>query len=330
MNEKETVISTFSGPGGSSLGYKNAGYEVRAALDCAPNKFDNIIPEIYRRNHPDTNFLEQNARITTGDELLKAADLEKGELGVLDGSPPCSPFSSANAIISWGDHESGTLFDRYTYFVNELEPKAFVAENVSQLAQGKTKTYFKKLCRNLRNTGPGYNLKVQKIDAAYLGAPHHRRRLIFIGVRNDIGHPPKIQPTAKPVTVREAWKDLKLDKANVKEAKKKAQKSSRYKYIKELPADRKTSIDMIRDDGKITGFTQHRLSYRLPAPTFTSSRKDFIHPAEDRYLTVPEVQRLIGLPDSYKIPNWECAIRCLPPILVEIIGKKLKSVLDNY
>ena len=72
-----TVISTFSGPGGSSLGYERAGCDVRAALDCAPGKFSNHIPETYRRNHPDTTFVEQDARTTSAQELLDAAGLEK-------------------------------------------------------------------------------------------------------------------------------------------------------------------------------------------------------------------------------------------------------------
>jgi len=75
-----TVISTFSGPGGSSLGYERAGCDVRVALDCAPDKFSNAIPETYRRNHPETTFLEQDARETTAGELLNAAGLDKREL----------------------------------------------------------------------------------------------------------------------------------------------------------------------------------------------------------------------------------------------------------
>ena len=318
-----TVISTFSGPGGSSLGYERAGCDVRAALDCAPDKFSNAIPETYRRNHPDTTFVEQDARTTTADELLDAAGVERGELDIIDGSPPCSPFSGANAQKAWGDHESGTLFDRYTYFIEEIQPRAFVAENVPDLAQGRTKGYYKTLCSNLRDAG--YNLQVQNVDAAYLGAAHHRRRLMFIGVREDVGTPPTIEPTRRPTTVREAWDELEQDAVQVENAKKKAERSEAYEFLRQLPPDARTSTDEIRTDGKTSGFTQYRLSYRKPAPTMTHARKDFIHPSEDRYLTIPEAIRLTGLPDDYECPNWETVIRCLPPVLLKSIANELQD-----
>ena len=323
-----TVISTFSGPGGSSLGYERAGCDVRAALDCAPGKFSNYIPKTYRRNHPDTTFVEQDARETTADELLEAAGVERGELDIIDGSPPCSPFSGANTRKSWGDHESGTLFDRYTYFIEEIQPRTFVAENVPGLAQGNTKGYYKRLCQNLRNAG--YNLQVQNIDAAYLGAPQHRRRLMFIGVRDDIGQPPTIKPTKRPTTVREAWDGLKDDPDAVERAKKRAERQEVYQHIKKLPPDASTSVADVRDDGKEWGFGRMRLSLRKPAPTILTDIKESIHPTEDRYLTPREAARLVGLPDTYKLPNqyagaFECATRCLPPILLETIANELQN-----
>ena len=322
---RPTVISTFSGPGGSSLGYERAGCDVRAALDCAPGKFSNHIPETYRRNHPDTTFVEQDARKTTADELLEAAGVERGELDIIDGSPPCSPFSGSNSKVSWGDHESGTLFDRYTYFVEEIQPKVFIAENVPGLAEGKTKGYYKTLCENLREAG--YNLHVQNIDAAYLGAPQHRRRLMFIGVREDIGTPPTIKPTQKPTTVREAWEGLKLNPDCVERMKKKCERSDYYKYYKQLPPDARTSVEDIRTDGKVGGFTYYRLSYRKPSVTMTHARHSYVHPAEDRFITLREAKRLTGLPDDYECPNWETVIRCLPPILLETIANELQDTV---
>ena len=320
---RPTVISTFSGPGGSSLGYEDADCDVRVALDCAPGKFSNYIPETYRRNHPDTTFVEQDARTTSAQELLDAAGLEKGELDILDGSPPCSPFSGANTKKTWGDHESGTLFDRYTYFVEELQPRCFVAENVPDLAQGKTKGYYKTLCSNLRDAG--YNLTVQNIDAAYLGAAHHRRRLMFIGVREDIGQPPTIKPTRRPTTVKEAWGGLTNDETEKLKMKKRFENTEEYQFAKKLPADATTSVAEIRDDDKSWGFTTMRLAYRKPSPTLAARRNSYIHPSEDRYLTLAEGKRLTGLPDDYECPNWETVIRCLPPILLETIANELQD-----
>ncbi len=322
---KPTVISTFAGPGGSSIGYERAGFDVRAALDCAPGKFSNAIIPTYKKNHPDTVHVTQDARETSADELLDAAELERGEVDVIDGSPPCSPFSSSNTQTAWGNHESGTLFDRYTYFIKEIQPRIFVAENVPGLAEGKTKGYYKQLCQNLRDAG--YNLNVQRIDAAYLGAAHHRDRLIFIGIREDIGTPPTIRPDSRPTTVREAWDGLNRDDEAVQSAKKRCERSVNYKWFDKLPPDAKTSINEVRTDGETNGFSMYRLSYRKPSRTFTATRGELIHPKTTRYLTLNEAKRLTGLPDDYEVPNWECIARCLPPVLLETIGAKLRETV---
>ena len=321
-----TVISTFSGPGGSSLGYERAGCDVRAALDCAPDKFSNYIPETYRLNHPETAFVEQDARETTADELLEAAGVERGELDIIDGSPPCSPFSGANTQTSWGDHESGTLFDRYTYFIEEIQPRAFIAENVPDLAQGKTKGYYKRLCQNLR--GAGYNLQVQNIDAAYLGAAHHRRRLMFIGVREDIGTPPTIKPTKRPTTVREAWEGLKLNDSQVRRARSALENSELSEEYKSL------APGQVLSDAKGVdyGFTQYRWRMDRPAPTITANSSHHLHPQEDRLITIKELKRGIGIPDGYQVPGkrnpaWEICCRCLPPILLETIANELQDTV---
>jgi len=318
-----TVISTFSGPGGSSLGYENSGCDVRVALDCAPDGFSKHIPETYRRNHTDTEFLEKDARKTTADELLDTAEVESGELDILDGSPPCSPFSSANTKTAWGNHKSGTLFDRYTYFVEEIQPRTFVAENVPDLAQGKTKGYYKLLCRNLRDAG--YNLNIQKIDAAYLGAAHHRRRLMFIGVREDIGQPPKIEPTQSPTTVSEAWDGLNQNTDKIQREKKRMERSVKYdEFCKISPGKSINAVsnrDRFNDD--------YRLSFHECSPTPTA-QANFAHPSEDRFITISELSRLMGIGEDYKLSDtytaaWECCIRCLPPILLETIANKLQE-----
>ena len=326
---KPTVVSTFSGPGGSSLGYERAGYDVRAALDCAPGSFSDEILTTYRTNHPDTPLIVQDARETTRNDILDTADLEVGELDVLDGSPPCSPFSGANTHIDWGDHKDGTLFDTYARFVDELEPKAFVAENVPDLAEGKTKGYYKRLCETLRNAGPGYDLRVQNIDAAYLGAAHHRRRLMFIAVRSDLRTlPPRIEPTSKPTTVREAWDGLVNDPDAVDEAKKMMERSDNYKHYAAM-APGQTLADVC---GR--GYSHFRLEYRKPSRTILSGGNYVLPPDEDRFITIAELKRLIGIPDDYVLPPAyhtakSCGIRCLPPVLLETIGTALYETVAD-
>lgn len=327
MTAEPTVISTFSGPGGSSLGYERAGCDVRVALDCAPGKFNSEILQTYTANHRDTTLVPQDARETSAEELLGPAGLERGELDILDGSPPCSPFSTMNNQKSWAEHGNATLFDEYARFVEEIAPRAFVAETVTDIRHGKTTGYFDTLCDSLRRAGPGYNLRVQEIDAAYLGAAHHRKRLIFLGVRGDIGQAPRIQPTKRPTTVREAWQGLSQSEEDIRAVRRRSKQSEAYEHFKRLPPDSKTSTADIRTDGKDSGFSQYRLSYRKPSRTPTTTQPSLIHPAEDRYLTLAEVKPIIGLPDEYSLPNWECAIRCLPPVLMTTIAEELRPIL---
>lgn len=327
------VISTFSGAGGSSLGYERAGYDVVAAVDCAPGSFSNYLIPTYKVNHPETPHHEWDVRETSAEDLLDATGLDRGELDILDGSPPCSPFSTANASGEKGyQHDSGTLFDEYQRLVDGLNPRYFVAENVPSLAEGKSKGYFRDLCTRLEASGDGYDLDVRTIDAAYLGSPHHRRRLIFIGRRLD-------QPAIGDITyesatpLRETLADVRNTDEDVRVAREKYRDSANAGGYKVLdPGQRLYDLDTYNDLNR--GFTHRRLDLAKPCPTPTAVL-ELIHPTEDRYLTIPELRACVGLPDWYELapPDgsfnqaWECAIRCLPPSLMETVGNAIAEGL---
>ena len=325
-----TVVSTFCGPGGSSLGYEYAGYDVRAAIDYAPDGFSDAIPDTYRANHPDTPFLERDIADLDADTILDAAGLDRGDLDVLDGSPPCSPFSGANSRLDWGSHGSATLFDDYARLVDALEPRAFVAENVPGLAEGKTKRYFAYLCNRLRDAGPGYTLTVFRFDATALGAGHHRRRLLFIGTRRDQPDPPTLGPSTvyQPRRVADSWMHVAAENttADLQTATDRLRRSENYHaYTRIQPGE--TLADVT--DG--TGWSHYRLRPGDPAPTFTSTHKT-LPPTANREITIPELKRLIGIPDAYDLvtdngyaTQWELCIRCLPPELLETIGRALRA-----
>lgn len=320
---RPVAVSTFSGPGGSSLGYERAGFDVRVAVDCAPGEWGDAILDTYRANHPETTLLERDVRTVTGDELASAAWTD--DVALLDGSPPCSPFSNVNASKAWADHESGTLFDEFVRLVDELEPRTVVAENVPSLATGATKGYFNQLRDDIEAAGPGYRLRVQRIDAAYLGAAQHRDRLIFHAVRADLSDvpPAPIEPSDRPKTVREAWAGLD-DRGDVERARAYVRNSSNYSgYVRLRPGE-----NLARDvyDSESRGKYDRRLAYGEVAPT-ALVRPHLLHPDDDRTVTIPELKRLVGLPDDYVtfgeslLREWECVARCLPPVLNETVGR---------
>ena len=183
------VISTFSGCGGSSLGYKMAGFKVLWA-----NEFIPIAADTYELNHKGTIVDRRDIRTIQPEQILEAIGMEKGQLDLMDGSPPCQAFSTAGQREKgWGkdkQYDNGIkqknemLFDDYIRILDGLKPKVFIAENVSGLIKGTAKGYFKLILQALKDCG--YNVKAKLLDAQWLGVPQMRQRVIFCGVRNDI------------------------------------------------------------------------------------------------------------------------------------------------
>ena len=180
------VFSCFSCGGGSSMGYKLAGYEMVGCCEIDPR-----MVEIYRKNlHPS---LVYNTDIR---DLLKAP-LQRVmyELDILDGSPPCSVFSTA------GDREEGwnkekvfregqakqKLDDLFFYFIDvakELQPKVVIAENVSGLIKGNAKGYVNEIFKAFQEAG--YVPQLFLLNGAYMGVPQKRERTIFLARRKDL------------------------------------------------------------------------------------------------------------------------------------------------
>lgn len=203
-----TAASSFSGCGGSSLGYRMAGFRMGWASEFIPAAQDT-----YRANaSPHTHLDTRDIRDVTGKDVLNAIGLNVGELDLWDGSPPCSPFSTAgkreagwDVIKQYSDTKQRVddLFFEYARLVQEIQPRTFVAENVSGLVKGTAKGYFKLVLRALKEAG--YRVEARLLNASWLGVPQSRQRLIFIGVREDLDMVPAFpSPLPYQYTVRDA------------------------------------------------------------------------------------------------------------------------------
>ena len=189
--DKGKVFSCFACGGGSTMGYKLAGFDV-----VGNNDIDKRMTEVYRANHnPKYTFLES---ITT---FSKRKDLPKElyNLDILDGSPPCSSFSTAgNREKDWGKEKKfregqaeqvlDTLFFDFIDLAKELQPKVVVAENVSGMLMGKAKEYVKKIYTEFKKSGYDLKIKPYLLDASNMGVPQKRKRVFFIALRNDLSH----------------------------------------------------------------------------------------------------------------------------------------------
>jgi DNA (cytosine-5)-methyltransferase 1 len=202
------AVSTFSGCGGSSLGYRMAGFRVLWASEFIP-----AAQETYRANAAPYTVLDtRDIREVTGQDILDACGLGAGEIDLFDGSPPCASFSTAGKReAGWGQvkkysdtqQRTDDLFYEYARLIEETQPRTFVAENVAGLVKGTAKGYFKLILARLRACG--YRVQARVLDASWLGVPQARQRLIFVGVRENLGMDP-VHPAPLPYryTVRDA------------------------------------------------------------------------------------------------------------------------------
>ena len=172
-----TVISTFAGGGGSSLGYSMAGYKELLAVEI-----DNNAVDTFKLNFPHVPVFHGDIGTLSVEQCMTLAGLsEPGELDVLDGSPPCQGFSLAGKRQMKDDRNQ--LFREYVRLLRGLQPKVFIMENVSGMVKGKMKLIFAEILRELKASG--YEVKAWLLNAKYFYVPQSRERMIFIGVRKD-------------------------------------------------------------------------------------------------------------------------------------------------
>lgn len=186
------VFSCFHCGGGSTMGYKLAGYEVLGGVEIDPEMM-----QIYKLNHnPKHSYLMgvQQFKNIPNQNLPK----ELFELDILDGSPPCSSFSMAGSREdAWGDKKKfregqaeqvlDDLFFDFIDIAKKLRPKIVVAENVKGLMIGKAKGYVKQIYNAFNKAG--YDVQLFLLNSAFMGVPQKRERTFFIARRKDLNLP---------------------------------------------------------------------------------------------------------------------------------------------
>jgi DNA (cytosine-5)-methyltransferase 1 len=189
-----TVASLFAGCGGSSLGYRAAGFRVSYACEFNPKAADT-----YELNAPDDFRVDRRSvKEVRGQQILEACD---GDLDVLDGSPPCQPFSTMGKRAGSADERD--MFPEYIRLVGEARPRAFVCENVPGLKSHPR--YLAWILSSLREAG--YAARAKILDASMLGVPQKRHRLVIVGFRSDLAIDPTSgfpRPRPERLTIRDA------------------------------------------------------------------------------------------------------------------------------
>lgn len=336
------AISTFSGCGGSSLGYKIAGFEVLWASEFVPSA-----QETYRANHPGTILDLRDIRDVKVEDILEATKTEPGELDLFDGSPPCASFSTAGIredgwgrVKKYSDTKQRTdyLFFEFARLVKGVQAKVFVAENVAGLTVGVAKgmlgdgqidafqTQEDTILHTLMDCG--YRVGFHVLDAADLGVPQARRRVIFVGIRKDLAARFNLEPVwprALPwrYTIREALEaplPPEFDVPGVDISKyaigrewdnlKPGEQSEKYfSLVKVHPDDVCPTICASHGSGSIASIA---------------------HWSEKRKFSIGELRRLGGFPDDFKLEGsyeqqWERIGRAVPPIMMGRIAATIRD-----
>lgn len=322
VENKPSVISTFAGCGGSSLGYHLAGFKELLAVE-----WDDNAVETFRMNFPDVPVYHGDIAKLTGAECMRLAGIVVGELDVFDGSPPCQGFSTAGKRKF--DDPRNSLFKEYARLIQELQPKVFVMENVTGMVKGYMKQAYLEIMRTLR--GCGYKAKGEVMNAMYYNVPQSRERVIVIGVREDLGiEPSHPKPQTKPITLKTALHAVKIDDEN------RFINGFLSEYAKKHPGGWNTDNDIyIKIKGSLASAMStkwcewNRVCGTLPKSEISTT--GIIHPCKERYLSLSEMKRIASFPDSFKFTDRSRGVErignSVPPNFMRAIAEHIKKEL---
>jgi DNA (cytosine-5)-methyltransferase 1 len=310
------VFGTFICGGGSTMGYKLAGFNHLGGVEIDPP-----IADIYKTNHYPKYLFNEDIR-----DFNNRTDLptELYSLDLLDGSPPCSTFSMAGSREKgWGKEKvfregqtKQTLDDLvfvYCDTIIKLQPKIFLLENVKGIIQGNAKLYAKQIVEKM--TKAGYTVQVFCLNAASMGVPQKRERVFFIGHKKDFVLPKlKIEFNEKAVTFSEIinHEKSKNDLTDVQ-----------FELWKKHKPNDKTLADVRME---ANGFTDYLIDKNEVCPTITSGGK-FLSKQYPRWFILEEFCQCGTYPIDYNFKTIEPQYligMSVPPVMTAQIANQIK------
>lgn len=337
-----TAIDLFAGAGGMTLGLRNAGFEVRAAVELEP-----LAVETYLGNHPDVSVFVGDIRRIPPEAVMAWLGMAPGDLTLLAGCPPCQGFSTIttlNGHVQVND-ERNDLVAEYTRYVEAFRPHAVLMENVPRLRHD---SRMSTLLTRLAALGYKVEDAVRVMNTADFGVPQRRHRLVMIASRVvAVGF--SEPSTRQPTTVRDAIGALPVpgrtgDPLHDLEERRSLAVQA---LIKRIPRDGGGRLDLpygdqLRCHQGFSGFKDiyGRMAWDRPAPTITGgchnpSKGRFLHPEQDRAITLREAALLQGFPHNYwfSLRRGKLAVaamigNALPPAFVESHARALREALQ--
>ncbi|MBT2787791.1 MULTISPECIES: DNA cytosine methyltransferase [unclassified Halomonas] len=308
QHEIPTAIDIFCGAGGLTVGLKKAGFKVIAGIELSESA-----AKTYRMNHKNVSMFNEDVNILDPVFVMRDLNIGFGELDLMAGCPPCQGFSShrtRNRLVFIEDKRNDLIF-RFLDYVKAFNPKSIMLENVPGLMKDNRLTLFVKELKRLGYLFSEHSLKIE--DAADFGVPQRRKRLILQVSR--LGFIDDAKPVKKRKTVKQAIGFLPAagssgdplhDLGEVRSEK-------TLNIIRMIPKDGGSRADIPKEYWLPCHVNRPnsyrdvygRMSWDKVSPTITGgchnpSKGRFLHPAEDRAITLREAALLQTFPRKYK------------------------------
>ena len=329
--DKGRVFSCFSCGGGSTMGYKLAGFDV---IGC--NEIDPRMMAVYRSNNqPQFAYLEPIQTFKQRDDLPE--DLY--HLDILDGSPPCSTFSMAGSREKgWGKLKHfregqskqvlDTLFFDFIDLAKRLQPKVVIAENVKGLLIGEALNYVRRIYEAFDRAG--YYCRHWLLDGQRMGLPQRRERVFFICLRKDLA-----EPFLEQVSLFERQPSLRLDfneriipfwEVADYSGREVTSKVVRLLWENRRPGDISQRDANLRVFGTKANFNQVYVYLDRVSPTLAGKETSLVLFDQPRYLGRSEVCSISSFPQDYDFgrqsPHYICGMS-VPPLMMARVAREV-------
>lgn len=330
IRERFSLVSHVGG--GSTMGYKLAGFDV---IGC--NEIDPRMNEVYIKNHnPKYNFC-CDIREMVDLAKRKALPEELYNLDILDGSPPCSSFSiCGNREEDWGKEKHfregqkkqvlDTLFFDFIALAKELRPKVVVAENVKGILIADAIKYVRKIYDDLSDAG--YYCSHFLLNASKMGVPQNRERVFFVCLRKDLAGQFLYDSSLFEQTpyIDMSFNENTIPMKDFVDYKGKTLGGEYLKLWKEHCEGESSLADAcFRVKGKASFFCETIAYENKACPTLTAQNK-VLHHGHPCRLSVNEVLCVSSFPQDYNFCGQNFGYVCgmsVPPVMMAQIASRI-------
>lgn len=328
-------MSCFSCGGGSSFGYKLAGFDVIANCEIDPK-----VNELYRINHhPKYSFCCDIRGLLSEIRNGGAKMIEElHDLDIFDASPPCSVFSIAGDRESaWGKEKvfregqkAQTLDDLFFYAIDvakELQPKVAIFENVQGLVVGEAKKYVREIYKQLDEAG--YTVQHFLLNARNMGVPQNRPRVFFLCLRKDLAEPfmesVDLFTMAPAIDMEFNEKEIPMEEFADYDGRQIPKGVMKY-WVNRQPGDKSIGDVVKREENRVSMFNNMFVDGNRPCNTISAMEDRLLYRDYPRYMSVNDTILASTFPTDYDFNGmkpWFACGMCVPPVMMAQVATRV-------